>query len=159
MFELRATDLDLVDIESALLRGAVGDYADEAAVLLLINFGHWSPQLQSADLITLVPGVDEGSPWAQVAWPDLEAALSDGLIGGSARELRVLRTAASIADGRPVDLGDLAGGLDRRDLILVLAAIAHAAGSHEHREIIRGPDGVPHLGDRLPPAVAWPLRD
>jgi hypothetical protein len=159
MFELRATDLDLVDIESALLRGAVGDYADEAAVLLLINFGYWLPQLQSADLITVVPGVDEGGPWAQVAWPDLEAALSDEIVGGSAGDLRVLRTAAGIADGQPVDLGDLAGGLDRRGLMLVLAAIAHAAGSHEHREIIRGPDGVPYLGDRLPPAVPWPLRD
>src|SRR3954471_22956886 len=117
MFELRATHLDLVDIESDLLRGAVGDYADEAAVLLLINFGHWLPQLQSADLIALALGIEEGGPWAQVAWLDLEAALSDGLIGGSSGEIRILRTAASIADGQPVDLGDLVGGLDRRGLI------------------------------------------
>jgi hypothetical protein len=159
MFEPRAADLDRADIESALLRGAVGDYADEAAMLLLINFGHWLPQLQSAALITLDPGVEEDAPWAQVAWSDLEDALSDGLIVGGSVELRVLRAAASIAEGQSVDLGDLAGGLDRRGLVLVLAAIAHAAGSHEHREITPGRNGVPDLGDRLPPVVAWPLCD
>src|SRR4051812_45850097 len=37
------------------------------------------------------------------------------------------------AGGHPIDLGDLAAGLDRRALTLVLAAIAHAAGSHEHQ--------------------------
>ena len=48
IFEPRAADLDPVDVEDALLRAAVGDCADEAAVLLLIDFGHWLPQLQSA---------------------------------------------------------------------------------------------------------------
>jgi hypothetical protein len=71
----------------------------------------------------------------------------------------VLRAAASIADGHPVDLGDLAAGLDRRALTLLLAAIAHAAGSHEHRDLIYGSDGVPRPGDRLPPLIAWPVRN
>src|SRR3954468_14184011 len=64
MFEPRASDLDLVDVENALLRGAFGDYADEAAILLLINFGHWLPQLQSADLITSLrrSTVKDGGP-------------------------------------------------------------------------------------------------
>ena len=159
MFEPRAADLDLVDVENALLRGAVGDYADEAAALLLINFGHWLPQLQSADLITLTPDPEEHGPWAQIAWPDLEPALAAGLIFGSSGEVRMLRAAASVADGHPVDLGDLAGALDRRALTLLLAAIAHAAGSHDHRQIIRGPDGIRFCGDPLPPLIAWPLRD
>ena len=96
---------------------------------------------------------------AQIAWPDVEPALSADLIVGSSGQLRVLRAAASIADGHPVDLGDLAPGLDRRALMLVLAAMAHAAGSHDHRAIAYDPDGIPHLGDPLPPLVAWPLRD
>jgi hypothetical protein len=50
MFEPRAADLDLVDVGTALVRGAVGDYAYEAAVLLMINSGRWLPQLQVADL-------------------------------------------------------------------------------------------------------------
>src|SRR4051812_31505980 len=45
MFPPRAADLALSDVHTALVHGAVGDYADEAAVLLLINFGHWLPQL------------------------------------------------------------------------------------------------------------------
>jgi hypothetical protein len=159
MFQPRAADLDLADAENALVRGAVGNYADEAAVLLLINFEHWLPQLRSADLISLAPDADDEGLWAQITWPDLEPALSADLIVGSSGQLRILRAVVSIADGHPVDLGDLAAGLDRRALILVLAALAHAAGSHDHRAIAYDPDGIPHLGDPLPPLVAWPLRD
>ena len=53
IFEPRAADLDLVDVENALLRAALGDYSDEAAILLLITSGHWLPQLQHTGLITL----------------------------------------------------------------------------------------------------------
>src|SRR4051794_23389024 len=129
MYEPRAADLNSNELESAVLRAAVGDYTDEAAVLLLLNFGHWLPQLVSADLITLAPDIDGDGLCAQIAWPDLEPALSAGLIFGSSGEVRVLRAAASIAEGSPVDLGDLAAGLDRRALTLLLAAMAHAAGS------------------------------
>jgi hypothetical protein len=158
MFEPRVADLDPADLETALVRGAVGDYADEAAVLLLINFGHWLVQLQSAGLITLVPDLEGEGLWAQISWPDLEPALATGLIVGSSGEVRVLRAAASIADGVLVDLGDLAGSLNRRALALLLAAIAHAAGSHDHHETIYGPDGVAYLGGVLPALVPWPLR-
>ena len=144
ILEPRATDLDLVEVESALLRAAVGDYSAEAAVLLLVNTGHWLPQLRVAGLISLVGDVDGDGPWAQVSWPDLDAALRTGVIGGNSAQLRLLRAAASLADGQPVDLGDLAAGLDRDGLTLVLAAVAHAGGSH---------------GDDLPPLAAWPARD
>jgi hypothetical protein len=157
MFELRARDLDLTDIETALMRGAVGDYADEAAVLLLINSGHWLPQLQVSDLITLVPDIDRDGLWAQIAWPDLEEALAAGRIGGGGSEVRLLRAAASIAEGHPVDLGDLAAGLDRPALTLLLAAIAHAAGSHDHRAPTYAVEGTQPSGRRLAPLVAWPL--
>ncbi len=109
--------------------------------------------------ITLGPDLDGEGPWAQIGWPDLEPALSAGLIVGSSGEVRVLRAPASIADGCPVDLGDLAAGLDRRALTLLLTGIAHAAGSHEHRDVAYGCGGRPHLGSRLPPLVAWPLRE
>lgn len=78
MFQARAADLDRADAETALVRGAVGDYADEAAVLLLINFGHWLPQLQVADLITVVPDADSAGLWAQITWADLGSALVAG---------------------------------------------------------------------------------
>ena len=56
------------DVENALVRGAVGDYADEAAVLLLTNFGHWLPQPQAAGLITLVPGIGNGRGYRPLRW-------------------------------------------------------------------------------------------
>ena len=62
--EPRAADLDLDDVESALLRAAVGDYSAEAAVLLLVNSAHWLPQLQSAGLITVAPDPEGAGLWA-----------------------------------------------------------------------------------------------
>ena len=156
IFEPRAADLDPVDVENALLRAALGDYSDEAAILLLITSGHWLPQLQHAGLITLDGNVDGEGLWAHIAWPDLDGAVRIGTITGSSSERWVLGAAASIADGHPVDLGDLAAGLDRRALTLVLAAIAHAAGSHEHHRTLRDPDGVSSPGGGLPPLIPWP---
>ena len=164
LFSPRAADLDPVDLESALLRAAVGDYTSEAAVLLLANAGHWLAQLAAADLITFETDDDDTAPptgqvpgiaWAAITWTELEPALAAGRIEGSSGQLRILRAAASIADGRPVDLGDTASGLDRRHLQLLLAATSHAGGSHEHRDI--DINGFP--GDSLPPLVPWPARD
>jgi hypothetical protein len=144
IFEPRAADLDPVDVENALLRAALSDYSDEAAVLLLITSGHWLPQLQHKGLITIDGNVDGEGLWAHIAWPDLDAAMRIGTIIGNSSDRRLLHAAASIAEGHPVDLGDLAAGLDRRALTLVLAAIAHAAGSHEQHPIPRALGGVPH---------------
>ncbi|WP_369140819.1 hypothetical protein [Modestobacter versicolor] len=158
--EPQAIDLDLLDLESALLRAAVGDYALEAAVLLLADSGHWLPRLQSAGLVAIAldGDADEG-PWAAVQWGELDAALSAGVITGSSGQLRLLRAAAGLADGQPVDLADLTAGVDRAELTLLLAALAHAAGSHEHRHVVRDAGGVRGPGRLLGPVVAWPVRD
>ena len=157
--ERRAADLDLEDVESALLRAAVGDYALEAAVLLLANSGHWLPRLHAAGLITIaLDDPVDGGPWAAVQWAELDPALRTGTISGPGGQLRLLRAAASLADGQPVDLADLTAGLDRAELTLLLAALSHAAGSHEHREVVRDRDGAPHPGPPLGPVVGWPLR-
>ena len=163
LFGPRAVDLDPVDLESALLRGAVGEFTAEAAVLLLSNTGHWLPALAAADLIHVETDDDDTAPptgqvpgisWAAIAWTGLEPALTDRRIKGSSVQLRILRAAASIADSQPVDLGYTASGLDRRNLQLLLAAISHAAGSHEHRATNSGG----HRDDPLLPLVAWPAR-
>jgi hypothetical protein len=159
--ERRAADLELDDVETALLRAAVGDYGLEAAVLLLANSAHWLPRLQAAGLITIAldgDAVDDG-PWAAVQWAELDPAVRTGVICGTGGQLRLLRAAAGLAEGQPVDLADLTAGLDRAELTLLLAALAHAAGSHEHREVHRDTDGVPHAGAPLGSVVAWPLRD
>jgi hypothetical protein len=59
----------------------------------------------------------------------------DGMSGGEQRHLRI---AASIGsdEANPVRLGDALSGLDRPTLRLVLAAVAHAGGSHQHSSLV-----------------------
>jgi hypothetical protein len=152
-----AADLDLDEVEVALLRAAVGDYAAEAAVLLLANDGYWLARLRAGGLITVEAEPVGGRLWARIEWVELDAGLAAGRLTGGREELAVLRVAASLADGRPVDLADVAIALDRRRLGLVLAALAHAAGSHDHRApapVGPGPDA----DERLGPLIAWPTR-
>lgn len=156
--EQRAVDLDPLDLESALLRAAVGDYAAEAAVLLLADTDHWLPVLQAAGLVAIALDDADGGPWAAVQWGELDRALRTGLITGSGTQLRLLRAAASLADGQPVDLADLTAGVDRAGLTLLLAALAHAAGSHEHHEVVRDASGAPQAGRLSGPVLPWPLR-
>jgi hypothetical protein len=75
-------------------------------------------------------------------------------MSGGAR--RVLTVVAALMDGQQVidHLARMVSGLDRQNLLLVLAALAHAAGCHEQAGLVgRGdePMFVP-----LPPLVAWP---
>lgn len=62
-----------------------------------------------------------------------------GLSGG---EKRFLRIAASLGGEEPVALSDVIPGLDRSILDLVLAALAHAAGSHQDSEMFEQPEGI-----------------
>jgi hypothetical protein len=74
-----------------------------------------------------------GELWARIEWAELDDALADARLPGSPERLAVLRVAVSLADGGlPVDLADVAVTLDRLTLGLMLAALAHAAGSHDH---------------------------
>lgn len=64
-------------------------------------------------------------------WFNTEAAAEVGYLSGGER--RMLDLAASLAsDDYTVALGDAVSGLGRDHLDLALAAIAAAAGSHEH---------------------------
>jgi hypothetical protein len=150
-----AADLDIDEVEVALLNAAVGDYAAEAGVLLLANDGYWLARLRAAGMITVEAEPVGGELWARIEWAELDDARADGRLPGSPEGLAVLRVAVSLADGRPVDLAEVAVALDRRTLGLVLAALAHAAGSHDHRV----PAGQGTDADlRLGPLIAWPTR-
>ncbi|WP_346008624.1 hypothetical protein [Janibacter terrae] len=95
-------------------------YTLTAAAELLIRFG---PPLLTG------PWVEHDADRGRY-WFNTEAAAAGGYLSGG--ELRVLDLAASLASAEhPVALGDAVSGLDREHLNLVLAAIAHAAGSHE----------------------------
>ncbi len=66
-------------------------------------------------------------------WETLGQILYGGrdsaILAASGGELRLLRLAHSVAAG---ELGAVVPGLDRDAMALVLAALAHANGSHEH---------------------------
>jgi hypothetical protein len=75
-----------------------------------------------------------------------------GLSGG---EKRFLSIVASIGGSWPLILNDALPGLDRNLLDLVLAAVAHAAGSHQGAVMTENPDGsmsIDHTGTLYP----WP---
>jgi hypothetical protein len=135
-----------VDVGAGLREWARGLYAVEAAVELLLRaFGgrFASP----------------GCGWVVVdasgdrVWLDVEAMDAGWASGG---EQRVLAVVEALAGGDPLaDLPGLLAGLDRTNLVLVLAAFSHAAGAHEHG----GPvavDGTWNPSTRPGPVVAWP---
>jgi hypothetical protein len=108
-----------------------------------------------------------GNPWVHTsaepqgsgqvrAWIDF-AAIPEEVGPLSGGERRFLMLAASLAEDVPVVLGDLVSGLDRENRDLVLAAIAHAGGSHQHSDIRIHDDGSMTRGkgylDSLHP---WP---
>jgi hypothetical protein len=78
IIEPMAADLDLDEVEVALLRAAVGDYAAEAAVLLLANDGYWPARLGAAAMVTVETEPVGGQLWARIEWAELDAALADG---------------------------------------------------------------------------------
>jgi len=112
---------------------AKGNYGMEAATELLIRGfnGRFA---------------DPGNPWVHPTtsghWIDFDAipAQIGALSGG---EQRFLQIAAALSDGETtVNLGRALTGLDRQHVHLVLAAVAHASGTHEQQEIAFQHDGT-----------------
>jgi len=78
---------------------------------------------------------------AVLAAVDFEAAaraLEAGVLPCSGGEGPVLRIAASIAGGVPVDLGEAVTGLDENNAVLAAAAVLHAAGCRDLRMAAEG---------------------
>src|SRR5215207_2428442 len=122
---------------------AKGIYTIEAATeLLLRGFGgrFAAPGNPWIHTSTTPEGPQQVSSWIDFASiPEEAGALSGG-------ERRFLMLAASLAENVPVVLGDVVSGLDRENLDLVLAAIAHAGGSHQHSDVRFNADGSMTLG-------------
>ena len=152
---------DDVDLAEALMRSAKGLLAQEAGVRLLVEHGLWPARLAQEGLVATA--TEGGLIYAEVRWDEAVEALTTRLVA-SGGERRVLLVAASLAGGVPVDLSDAVSGLDRANLSLVLAALSHANGSHEHAEFVGeaeqpgGPlvvrPGSPRL--TLGPVHPWP---
>jgi hypothetical protein len=104
---------------------ARGIYPDEAGVELLI--GH-AVFLDRADFTSrFISTPRSGHELAIIDWPAAIAALDDSL-PCSGSENRMLRLAASLADGIPVSLRDALTGIDDRGIRLVIKAVLHASG-------------------------------
>lgn len=100
------------------------------------------------------------SPWVHIepdgrSWIDFEA-IPDCVGGMSGGEKRFLRIAVSIAGECEVTLGDELVGIDRRQMQLVLAAVAHAAGMHQAGRYIEvDEDHAPRIVN-VAPLYTWP---
>ncbi|MCA0297258.1 MAG: hypothetical protein LCH96_18495 [Actinobacteria bacterium] len=146
-----------VHTHAALRTWAKGIYPLEAGVELLIRTSDGRFAASSQPWIQ--PGDHQG--WW---WVDADQLTDDNLGALSGGEARMLRIAASLLGGVPVSLHEAVPGLDRDHVELVLAAIAHASGSHEHagpprpdpEGRYRSSDGtrmaIPRLGSLYP----WP---
>lgn len=65
---------------------------------------------------------------AAIDWPTVIAAIYNGDLPCSGGERRVLRLAASLADGIPVDPRDALTGMDTVNVDSTVQAMLHAAG-------------------------------
>ena len=149
----------MTEFHEALRRWAKGLYPLEAGVELLIRGcgGRFA---------------NPGQPWVQRGddpgwwWIDAEQMTEDNYAALSGGETRLLRIAASLLGGPPVDLSGNLAGLDRDHIQFVLAAIAHASGSHEQtgppvphpQGRYVGRDGVRMSVNRLGSLYPWPDR-
>ncbi len=99
----------------------------EAAVELLIGHGTW---LSRADFLEAAVGLcdEQGRLMACVDFAAAVSALDGGVLPGSAGEKGMLRLAAGIAEGCPVDLRGILTGLDAVNAALAAEAVSRAAG-------------------------------
>lgn len=136
-------------VVDGLRRWARGAYAEEAAVELLVR------AFDSRFASNQYPWV---RPCDRPGWYWLDGErLIDGTGALSGGQRRVLAVAASLVSGAALtDLGGLLTGLDRPNLELVLAALAHAAGSHE--QVDAHVEGDLLVYRRLGPVLAWPTQ-
>ncbi|MEU4235635.1 hypothetical protein AB0F17_66205 [Nonomuraea sp. NPDC026600] len=117
-----------IELAAALRHQAQGVHCLEAAAELLIA-QTWLRRSDFTDrFVTLEHGLFDGLPTATVDWPAAITALDNGTLPCSAGEQRMLRIAASLADGVPVDLRQAVTGIDQRNVDLLVIAIRRAAG-------------------------------
>lgn len=135
---------------------AKGSYTTGAATELLIRAFGGRFAAVGQPWVTAAGTSPEGhQEHAWINFAELAEEADSGAFSGGER--RFLLLTASLAEDVPVVLGDLVAGLDRENLNLVLAAIAHAGGSHEHSNIRVNDGGTLTRGQGyLDPLHSWP---
>ncbi len=115
-------------LASTVRAGAAGLYSLEAACELLISAG-WLHRDGFTRFVSTGTSLTDGvTELAHIDWQSVITSRDTGLLPCSSRENRILRLAASIAAGIPVDLNDALCGLDQASIGLVIRAIRHANG-------------------------------
>jgi hypothetical protein len=115
---------------AALRACAAGLYPAEAGIGLLIGHGTFLGRGDfTSRFIECGISISDGTTqMADIDWAAAITALNAGDLPCSGGERRILRLAASLAGGIPVDLRDAIPGLDEASTSLLLAAIRHASG-------------------------------
>ena len=115
-------------LAGAVRAGAAGLYSLEAACDLVISAG-W---LHLGDFTCFVSAgtslTDGDTELAHIDWQSVISSRDAGLLPCSGGENWILRLAASIAAGIPVDLNDALSGLDQASISFVVRAVRHANG-------------------------------
>jgi hypothetical protein len=117
-------------LAAALRACAAGYYTLEAGTALLIAHGTF---LHRSDFTGRfiehgLSTTDGTTAMAAIDWQSAVTALNAGELPCSGDERRILRLAASLAAGIPVDLSDAVTGLDDRNIRHLITAIGHGSG-------------------------------
>ena len=115
-------------IADALRAGAAGLYSLEAACELPIKTG-WLHRDDFARFIRTGTSLTDGvTELAHIDWQSVISNRDAGLLPCGSGENRILRMAASIAAGIPVDLNHTPSSLDQTNISLIVSAVRHANG-------------------------------
>lgn len=112
---------------------ARGIYPDQAAVELLISHATFLRRADFTSRFITTHASNDGTSLAAIDWTAAITAL-DTTLPCSGGEQRMLRLAASLGDGIPVNLRDALTGIDGHGIQLVLQAVLHAAGRRDSPE-------------------------
>ena len=113
----------------ALRAQAAGLYLSEAAVELLIGQQRWLCRNDFvARFVRVCPNLAGDGALALVSWRPAVRALAAGRLPCSDSQGHLLRIAASIAEGVPVNLNECLSTLDAANIRLVADAVSHANG-------------------------------
>jgi 8-oxo-dGTP diphosphatase len=109
-------------------------YAAEAAIELLIRHAAWLHRNDFCHrFVRTSTSITSNAGTAAIDWPAAITALDAGELPCSGSEAQMLRLAASLADGTPVNLRDTLTGLDSGNTDLVSRAVLHATGHKQQR--------------------------
>lgn len=114
-------------LTAALRAHARGLPIIEAAVELLVGHRFWLGRVDFVDnYVDTARGLSNPIPMAWVDWPAAITALDTGALVCSSGEAGMLRIAAGLADGVPVNLHDALTSLDDTNLNLIATSVLHA---------------------------------